>query len=292
MANDSALREKVSHGTALFPLRVHEFTSDPGVIDRVPSHWHPEVEILVVTRGTAAFHLDGTRQEVAAGDVVFIAPDRLHGFTAPVGTPFAFYAVVFDPIFIASAVSDTLQLRYLDPVLQGEQQFPSVIAAALSWQAQLRTQLAAIRQTAGQPITGYELVVKAELLLAWATLVRHTAPAQAQVSAQTNQINLVKNVLTFIRTHLDQPLSAAFLAKQFAVSESHLCRLFKAVTNSTLTASITAARITKSAQLLSETSLPIGEVASRCGFSTISYFNVRFRQRLHQTPSAFRQARR
>ncbi|MFD1392297.1 helix-turn-helix domain-containing protein [Lacticaseibacillus jixianensis] len=292
MTIDPALREQEPHGTALFPLRVHEITSDVGVVSRVPPHWHPEIEILVVTAGAAQFHLDGQSTAVAAGDVVFIAPDRLHAFTAKLGTPFAFYAVVFDPIFITSAVTDRLQVQYLDPIFQGEQQFPRVISSRTPWQPAFKAKLAAIRQATEAAAPGFELVVKAELLLAWATLVQHTRQPLAPVADRAGQLNLVKNVLTYIRTHLDQPLGAARLAKQFAVSESHLCRLFKAVTKTTLSASITAARVSKGAQLLTSTALPISEIAIACGFSTISYFNKRFKERLHQTPTAFRQAAR
>ncbi|MFD1432201.1 helix-turn-helix transcriptional regulator [Lacticaseibacillus yichunensis] len=289
---DSTLRETEPHGTVLFPLRVHEFASDPAIVDRVPAHWHPEIELLVITAGQAVFHLDGISRPVAKADIIFVAPDHLHAFTAPVGTPFAFYAVVFDPSLLASSVADTIQTQYLDPVLQGERRIPSVITPHQFWYETLLMTLTVIREADASAAPGYELMIKAELFLAWQLLFAHSSGSPRETAQDPSQISLVKNVLTYIRTHYDQPLSAGLLARQFHVSESHLCRLYKKNTKTTLTTSITAERLSHAADLLRHTTMPISEVALACGFANISYFNKRFRERMQQTPGAYRAAQR
>ena len=47
-------------------------------------------------------------------------------------------------------------------------------------------------------------------------------------------------------------------------------------------------RVRVSARLLLEIELDIGEIAMQSGFNNISYYNKRFRQYMHQTPSEYR----
>ncbi|MFD1430853.1 AraC family transcriptional regulator [Lacticaseibacillus mingshuiensis] len=290
--SDPSLREKEPHGTVLFPLRVHEFPSDAARKERVPAHWHPEVELLVVTAGAATFHLDGVSHQVHQDDIVFVAPDQLHAFTAPVGEPFAFFAVVFDPSLVASSVADTIQTKYLDAVLTGARTLPPVTTPGDAWYAQLRQALEAIRAADLTHGPAYELTIKAEVLLAWATLFGASRGRATSFDQDPAQIQLVKNVLTYIRTHFDQPLSASVLAHQFHLSESHLCRIYKAATKTTLTTSITQERLSRAAELLAETAQPISAIALTCGFGNISYFNKRFKAHMHLTPSDYRAAAR
>ena len=42
--HDSLLKEKEPHGNVLFPLKVHDIITNPGISERVGWHWHSEVE--------------------------------------------------------------------------------------------------------------------------------------------------------------------------------------------------------------------------------------------------------
>ncbi|WP_225046585.1 helix-turn-helix transcriptional regulator [Lacticaseibacillus kribbianus] len=284
------LRELEPHGTTLFPLRVHEFESDALRTERVPAHWHPECELLVVTQGQAALHVDGTTVTLGLGDIALLLPDQLHAITAPVGPPFAFYAVVFDPVFVRSASPDTLQQRYLDPVFERAVALPVRFTAADAQYRALRRGLDAIRAAGTAARPGYELQVKAQLYLVWAALWdarQGPVPAAAEGSAH---VDLAKAVMATIRTHYAEPLTLTGLADSFNLSKSHLCRIFKAATKATVTDYLNDQRIDQAQRLLATTATPIGEIAGQVGFNNISYFNKLFLRRCHQTPRAYRAA--
>jgi mannose-6-phosphate isomerase-like protein (cupin superfamily) len=42
-------------------------------------HHHPETQVYVIIRGGGIMHVDGTERPVAAGDLVYIPSDALHG---------------------------------------------------------------------------------------------------------------------------------------------------------------------------------------------------------------------
>ena len=73
-----------------------------------------------------------------------------------------------------------------------------------------------------------------------------------------------------------------------SVSESYLSSLFKKETGTTITDYINSTRIRQALILLNTSSLPIGEVASRCGFLDSNYFSRIFKKQLGLSPREYR----
>jgi len=83
-------------------------------------------------------------------------------------------------------------------------------------------------------------------------------------------------------------LSVAQLASEAGYSADHFSRVFLSATGLRPQDYLIKARIDRARQLLAESDLTIGEIATRVGFSDIFYFSRLFRQRTGQPPSAFR----
>lgn len=99
---------------------------------------------------------------------------------------------------------------------------------------------------------------------------------------------LVSSALALIRTHFSQDLGVDFLARQLATSRSKLERSFRTHLDRSILEEIHRVRIEGAKKLLSETSLPIGLVATRTGFSNARRLAVVFRQITGTTPTEFR----
>lgn len=97
----------------------------------------------------------------------------------------------------------------------------------------------------------------------------------------------IHEITKYIRKNYSKDLSLGFLGKIFAISESHLSRSFKSVTNMGINEYITYVRLTNAEKLLKETSLPITEVAGRCGFNDSNYFSTVFKRAKGITPLKF-----
>ena len=95
--NDSfyLLREQNPHGTVLFPLMIHQLETDGSLRERVPCHWHEEIEILMVTRGSAQIAVDERSYRIKEGDIIFIGSNSLHSVKEELGAPFDFWAIDF-----------------------------------------------------------------------------------------------------------------------------------------------------------------------------------------------------
>lgn len=92
----------------------------------------------------------------------------------------------------------------------------------------------------------------------------------------------------FIRRHVSEPFVVDDVVRSVPLSRRSLELRFKRAFGRTLQSYITAVRIEKAKQLLTETDYPMPEVADRSGFSDAAYFATVFRKQTQQTPTAFR----
>lgn len=100
---------------------------------------------------------------------------------------------------------------------------------------------------------------------------------------------LVQNCINAIDFYYNSDLSLARLARICNVSESHLSSAFRKATGTTVTEYINQTRVHQALLLLNSTSLPIGEIASRCGFYDANYFSRIFRKAQGMSPRQYRE---
>lgn len=103
--------------------------------------------------------------------------------------------------------------------------------------------------------------------------------------AVPGKIQVVKE---YLDAHFMQLMTIEGLAKHFFLSQSHLLHEFKKSFGLTIFQYILHLRITEAKHLLRFSDLPIGEIASRCGFGDPSYFNRQFQKAEGLTASQFR----
>ena len=99
---------------------------------------------------------------------------------------------------------------------------------------------------------------------------------------------LVK-ALSFIRQNAARPIQVSDVARQSGISRRVLERRFSEVLSRTPAAEIRRMHLENAKQLLTETDMPIPEVAEAAGFSSPEYMAYTFRQELNTTPRKFRQ---
>jgi LacI family transcriptional regulator len=94
--------------------------------------------------------------------------------------------------------------------------------------------------------------------------------------------------LRFIREHASNGISVPDVIATTGQSPSTLERRIKATLGRTIKAEITRVRLHRAKLLLQETSLPVGTVAIRSGFSEPKYFCDVFRKSVRMTATAYR----
>lgn len=132
-------------------------------------------------------------------------------------------------------------------------------------------------------------------MLAWLFATSPPAPAvRPGDTAATRQAvtddALVQAALDIIWTYSHRNLSVDRLAAQLGVTRRLLDRRFAKENGHTVLEEVTICRLNRAQRMLSETHLPIKQIAYFTGFSSSTHMAVVFRRELHTTPEECRRA--
>ncbi|URQ61437.1 MDR efflux pump AcrAB transcriptional activator RobA [Pantoea alhagi] len=105
-----------------------------------------------------------------------------------------------------------------------------------------------------------------------------------------DQAGIIRDLLVWLESHLDQPLSLDNVAAKAGYSKWHLQRMFKEVTSHAIGAYIRARRLSKAAVALRLTSRPILDIALQYRFDSQQTFTRAFKKQFNQTPAYYRRA--
>lgn len=102
---------------------------------------------------------------------------------------------------------------------------------------------------------------------------------------------ILTEALTIMSKRLDQPLSIAQISAEVGTSHRSLDRAFRRFTGMSPARHFRSLRLSRAATLLTQTSLPISEIALNCGFSTASHLGRYFRPAYGCSPGQYRKQR-
>ena len=118
-------------------------------------------------------------------------------------------------------------------------------------------------------------------------LLLHSADSELPLSPLPESVS---GVMRFIDKHYAEKLPLDRLANHFTIDKYRLARSFKKHTGFSPGEYIINARISKAKELLKYADLSVAEIAEHVGIENVSHFIRLFRDRVGQTPLAFRQA--
>ncbi len=101
----------------------------------------------------------------------------------------------------------------------------------------------------------------------------------------------IDDTIAFICEHYVEPITLDMIAERVYLDKSYLTRCFKKTVGKTPIEFLIEKRITGAKKLLKDTDMSIEQIASLCGFSTSSYFIMRFKHKLGITPKEYRNSK-
>jgi AraC-like DNA-binding protein len=276
----AALEEKIRHGTPKFPFAAYRNRFAPG--GALYAHWHREMELIHIERGSAHFTIHGASVDAARGDVLFVRPGEIHA-----GHGVArWVAIVFDWRLLAGP-ADVCQSRYLDPLRDGRLRLPTTVVRA---RATIGGAVRAILDAERHERPGYELAIKALLTSAVASLFEHgeiETSLEGQDERRARSAERVKKALELVRTRYAERLDLSDLARAAGLSPYYFCRAFKAVVGQSPLQYMNRYRIERASVLLAEPARRVTDVALDTGFGHLSYFIRTFKTLKGCTPAEY-----
>jgi AraC-type DNA-binding domain-containing proteins len=113
--------------------------------------------------------------------------------------------------------------------------------------------------------------------------------AKLSIKRSTKQNELVRKVNDLIRKEYNNPnMSLNWIADELGMSSIYLSRVYKQQTLTAIVDVINQVRMEQAREQLMNTSLPVVDIALKCGYTSSSYFHRMFKKNFGVTPSDFR----
>ena len=119
----------------------------------------------------------------------------------------------------------------------------------------------------------------------------YRASPRVHSSAYPNRAEIVSSVRALLEKEYRYSLTLETIAGKYNMSVSYLSHIFKEITGVPLMRYLLLVRIRVAQEYLSETALPINEIAEKCGFNDMSNFGRTFRKETGFSPRQYRQAK-
>ena len=119
-------------------------------------------------------------------------------------------------------------------------------------------------------------------------LSAHNLIAETPGNSNSALTQIVQEVASYMRCHLDERLTIDELSTRFGVSPTALKKEFRRLYGQPLHAWLQEQRLTQAARLLRESTMTVLEVAQEVGYSSTSQFSAAFVRRFGHTPGQYR----
>ena len=246
-------------------------------------HWHEDLQFIYVLSGAIEVATLETRISLHTGEGIFINKNVVH--LVKKSGSCHYNSFIFPDYFLkfyfgspAGDIVERLMENKSLPVfpMKNRENCKDVLNALkkLSDLEQQKTSL-------------YAYEVLTTLCGLWLELCHIVTLPQTSFSENVTETRMTI-FLRYIEQHYPEPISLDMLAKSANVSKSECLRCFKASLQTAPYQYLMEYRLSKAAELLRNTDMPISEIAVSVGFGQTSHFGKCFRDKTGMSPSGYR----
>lgn len=255
-------------------------------------HLHKGCEIYYCVSGDVKYFVENRIYTVEPGDVFITNQNEIHKPNFESDKTYERITIHFDPAFFSQFSNNHFDL--LACFYNRRNGYGNKISLSESQLANMMGIFEEIENTK-KHMPEYSEIKLNNLMIELLIFLNEVSTANRIDSEKEKYTNQLDDVLYKIINYIDQnpegDLSLENLEKIFFISRAHLCRRFKAQTNSTLHQYIVKKRISR-AKLYLEEGASVTHTMNMCGFGDFSNFIRTFKKNTGMTPSEYRQLSR
>lgn len=294
MYPDLSLKEKTPHGTKSRPIHALHFTTGKGTpypdFFHVEKHWHNNIEILFITKGSYLFEINLDTYILEEGDICILNCGDLHEITGQ-SADTIHDALLFDPQILDFSYEDEWEENYIAPFINQSLIFKNILHPADAGYKELEKKVRQLMSEALHQKDGWYIRCKLLLLEFFDLTSKHhlLLPAKEVLSAaDAHKISYYKTIISYMEKHYSDSISLQQLADTIPCNSQYLCRIFKEVAGTSPIQCLISYRLERACSLLLHTAQPVMDIALDCGFDNISYFIRKFKTVKGCTPTEYR----
>ena len=286
----STLHEEMTMPNKNFPIKLTNTYSKGINKVAVSTHWHREIELLFIIKGSVLCRCNNTTFTASEGDLIVVNCNELH-FCQNLTEDLQYYCIIADPNFLNGRFIDLCDSKYITPIIENKILFKNII----NNDKDIKNCINSINNEFNTCELGFELSIKASLYKLIVLLLRKyvsTILTDSEAQFRIKNIDCYNSVIKYIKTHYAEELNLDMLSNYAHLSKFHFCRMFKKMTGNTINHYINLIRVEESEQLLLTTDLSISQIALSVGFNDTSYFSKVYKNFKSISPSEVRHVKK
>lgn len=243
------------------------------------AHYHKEIELLLITDGSARLYVDSVAYEVQKGDILVTAPYHPHNAMIFSDRKFAHHCICFDLEMI-------YERNLCDELVKGKLTITPHISHTEPYAELLGEYIKKACQAHSCGKAGWELTVIGNISLFLGLLKEHCLIQPVKEGVRSNDFSI--RVIDYISNNYSNGITSKDAADFLHLSNSYFCRVFKDNFGSCFQNYLNAYRLESAKEHLKKSVLPISEISIAAGFNSFSYFSKLFKDTYKYTPTEYR----
>lgn len=256
----------------------HKIDPDPPK-DKFSTHTHDTVEINYFISGKTRFSVEGNIYHRVPDDLLILRPAETHMPLMDRPDPYERITVHMSEGYLEQICPDGKQLLapFMDRQLGTNNQYYSNQFSSSHWKDCLLAISANAKNSFDEKayINANIVAFLAELNLAYL----HRGPEQLHSDADT----LTFTIIQYVNNHLYDPISVKTMSGQFHLSETHLNRLFRKATGTSIWKYVTTKRLLAARQKI-QNGTAAQSACHACGFTDYSAFYRAYKAKFKTSP--------
>ena len=246
-------------------------------------HWHEDFQFIYVMDGKIKFLTLNKRIEVSAGQGIFINKNTLHQVKQFMSCHYKSF--VFPDYFLKFYFGSPAGV-FVDSISENEDLEFYHFTGQNEWENTVLDLLKKLTEIEEKKNEFYPYEILVTLSTLWLMFRKNILLPPQQ---QENIVSIrMQKFLNYIANHYAEDISLEALAKSGNVGKSECLRCFKASLQTTPYKYLIEYRLSKAAELLKTTDLPIGVISENVGFHQVSHFGKCFKEKTGYSPKDYR----
>lgn len=237
-------------------------------------HMHEYCELYYMVKGRGDYRIEGNQYNLTGGELLLMRPSESHAPKIDPNYPYERMSIHFDRnLFSIFDPNNTLLEPYFNREVGTHNLYLSSDFLNNTHHYLLTNLLNAQEDDSVQIITNLCALLH-EISLAFQNKSNHEL-----------KDSLSYQIVSYINKNVTNPLSLDQICAHFFISKSHLCRIFKEATGSTVADYINVKRVVYAKELMQQGE-PATVAATLSGFNDYSIFYRNYKKKYGQSPSS------
>lgn len=254
-------------------------------------HNHHYLEVSYIKEGKGKYHIDDKVYDIEQGDIFIINNIEKHVLVVDEPNSLTNLVIHFEPRFIWSQTEHSFDSRYLQVFFHRNRHFSNRLDHLHPATEKIAKLFDEIEEEFTNAQQGFELMVKVRLLNILVLISRHYAFTVEDPEHHQHfkyGLECINQVLDYIDSHLDQPISLEELAHIAHMNPSYFSTFFKKYNGIAPLKYIRSKRIEKAVEYLKFSDKSIIDIAGCCGFNNMTSFYQAFKEVTATVPAKYR----